>query len=439
MNRNLLKSTFFTIILGLVNTVIQAQNIGINPTGSTPNASAMLDVSATDKGMLIPRVSLTSTSDVTTISNPATSLLVYNTNAGMNNGSLGFYYWNGNSWIKLNDGAASNANNLWTSNGNHISNANTGHVGIGTSSPSSPLHVQGQQAMTIPNGGTSSAHVTTLIHDTATAVGTDSKIGLYTSIKNHATTNVGILTECLSNNNANNYGVISQVTNDPGATGNACAIAAVDLVKSPDLRTFALKIDGKAQYAGVPNANVTGAVLTNAGDGLIQWENRLPTMFYLEHCKDDTFTTTGQIKKVRFNNVRPSSPGKYNATGSYNSNTGVLTITEACYYHLMVNYRYQKHTTTTSGSFFSAIRKNNAVELQRVGYPYVGEYYAINNGFGHILHLGNENETGEGQTIQYAVDAYLNVGDVITLEHQNNTNGGHYIKFIGSFSGHIIR
>jgi hypothetical protein len=83
---------------------IKAQNIGINPTGATPNSSAMLDVSATDKGMLIPRVSLTSTSDVTTIVNPATSLLVYNTNAGMSNGSVGFYYWNGTQWTKLNDG-----------------------------------------------------------------------------------------------------------------------------------------------------------------------------------------------------------------------------------------------------------------------------------------------------------------------------------------------
>ncbi len=35
-------------------------------------------------------------------------------------------------------------------------------LGIGNFA-SSPLHVQGQQAMTIPNGGTSTAHVTTLI------------------------------------------------------------------------------------------------------------------------------------------------------------------------------------------------------------------------------------------------------------------------------------
>ena len=97
---------FFISALFIISTNLYAQNIGINPTGATPNASAMLDVSSFNKGMLIPRVSLTSTSDVTTIANPAISLLVYNTNAGMSNGSVGFYYWNGTTWIKLNDSNA---------------------------------------------------------------------------------------------------------------------------------------------------------------------------------------------------------------------------------------------------------------------------------------------------------------------------------------------
>jgi hypothetical protein len=100
--------------------------------------------------MLIPRVSLTSTSDVTTIANPATSLLVYNTNAGMSNGSVGFYYWNGMVWVKLNDGSVNSANNFWTANGNHISNANAGHVGIGNAAHHcTTAHVKGQQAYNI--------------------------------------------------------------------------------------------------------------------------------------------------------------------------------------------------------------------------------------------------------------------------------------------------
>ncbi|WP_449387087.1 hypothetical protein [Chryseobacterium lineare] len=46
---------------------------------SSPDASAVLDITATNKGLLIPRVALTSTTDQTTISNPATGLMIYNT------------------------------------------------------------------------------------------------------------------------------------------------------------------------------------------------------------------------------------------------------------------------------------------------------------------------------------------------------------------------
>ncbi len=37
-----------------------AQNVGINTTGAIPNASSILDISSSSKGVLIPRVSLNS-------------------------------------------------------------------------------------------------------------------------------------------------------------------------------------------------------------------------------------------------------------------------------------------------------------------------------------------------------------------------------------------
>jgi hypothetical protein len=71
--------------------------VGINKTGHAPDSSAMLDINAdstTKGGLLIPRVSLDSTTDVTTIASPANALMVYNTNAAMTNGNgAGFYYY----------------------------------------------------------------------------------------------------------------------------------------------------------------------------------------------------------------------------------------------------------------------------------------------------------------------------------------------------------
>jgi len=100
-----------TIIFGSVLAVIfsltsggkgWAQNISINTTGAAGDASSILDVSSTNKGMLIPRVSLISNTDVATITAPATSLLVYNTNASMTNGNgLGYYYWDGAKWVPV--------------------------------------------------------------------------------------------------------------------------------------------------------------------------------------------------------------------------------------------------------------------------------------------------------------------------------------------------
>ncbi len=79
---------------------VYAQNVGINSTGASPDASAILDISSADKGLLAPRVALTSTAVAAPVSTPATSLLVYNTNTA-GDVTPGFYYWDGSAWIRL--------------------------------------------------------------------------------------------------------------------------------------------------------------------------------------------------------------------------------------------------------------------------------------------------------------------------------------------------
>lgn len=74
-----------------------AQSVGINSDGSTPNASAMLDVKSTNSGILIPRMTATQKGD---INSPATGLLVYQTD-----GTPGFYYYNGSGWTLLGTGS----------------------------------------------------------------------------------------------------------------------------------------------------------------------------------------------------------------------------------------------------------------------------------------------------------------------------------------------
>ena len=90
-----MKKLLFTLSL-IVSSQLFAQT-GIGTT--TPNASAKLDVYATNKGFLPPRVTLTSATDATTIASPAEGLLVYN--LGSVGLQAGYYYWNGANWATI--------------------------------------------------------------------------------------------------------------------------------------------------------------------------------------------------------------------------------------------------------------------------------------------------------------------------------------------------
>jgi polyhydroxybutyrate depolymerase len=74
-----------------------AQSVAINTNGAVPDSSAILDIKSNNKGLLIPRVLLTSLNDSVTIRKPAISLIVFNTNITLPGGA-GFYVWNGKSW-----------------------------------------------------------------------------------------------------------------------------------------------------------------------------------------------------------------------------------------------------------------------------------------------------------------------------------------------------
>jgi hypothetical protein len=104
------------ILLFLLITFYTQAQTGIGTT--TPNASAKLDVNASDKGFLPPRVALTATNvfaPVTGLSGStalatAAGLLVYNTTS---NGNVlpGYYYWNGTLWVQISNGLIVDSSN----------------------------------------------------------------------------------------------------------------------------------------------------------------------------------------------------------------------------------------------------------------------------------------------------------------------------------------
>ncbi|WP_262152102.1 hypothetical protein [Chryseobacterium foetidum] len=89
---------FLFVILG-INYYAQSGSVGIGT--ETPNSSAILDLVATNKGIMLPQIALNASnvSDASFMATtPTTSLLVYNTNASFP-GGRGLYYWDGGKWV----------------------------------------------------------------------------------------------------------------------------------------------------------------------------------------------------------------------------------------------------------------------------------------------------------------------------------------------------
>lgn len=82
-------------------TGLRAQVSIHNGGGTDPDGSAMLDVQASDKGVLVPRVDIADLATAAPVTAPADGLLVYNTNLGTGEG---YYYWTGSMWVRLMSG-----------------------------------------------------------------------------------------------------------------------------------------------------------------------------------------------------------------------------------------------------------------------------------------------------------------------------------------------
>lgn len=146
-----------SLFIIVIETKTIGQNISINATGANPDTSAMLDISSTTKGFLLPRMTNT---QISSIPLPALGLITYSTTDNTfkyNIGSTSSPSWatflsTNSSWnINGNSGCNSGTDFFGTTNNASLrfrvhNNEkmvldSNGRVGIGTTAPTAVLHL----------------------------------------------------------------------------------------------------------------------------------------------------------------------------------------------------------------------------------------------------------------------------------------------------------
>ena len=114
----------YTLLLFLISIFTYAQ-VGIGL--PNPDSSAMLQINANNKGVLLPSVALTTTTDNITIPSPAEGLIIWN-NGNSTLKEIGFYYWFESKWNKI---LANGGNTTKTEDGNNwnLTGTNVGNYG----------------------------------------------------------------------------------------------------------------------------------------------------------------------------------------------------------------------------------------------------------------------------------------------------------------------
>jgi hypothetical protein len=126
------KILFSLIFLAVIQVEIYAQ-IGISSNGAAVSPNAMLDISSTTKGLLIPRMNQAARNAIS----DTKGMLIYNTDNDH------FNFNNGTNWQNI-----GNLGDIpWEISGTSIYSSNAGNVGIGVSNPT--------QAKLVVNGGVS--------------------------------------------------------------------------------------------------------------------------------------------------------------------------------------------------------------------------------------------------------------------------------------------
>ncbi len=246
---------------------------------SSPDASTVLDVTSTNKGVSFPNVNLLSANDATTIPNPKKGLVIYNTGATL--APAGLYTNTGTSgapnWQKLSD-ASGTVSSISVSSPLTTTGGANPTIGLGVvpvDKGGTGLTAIGAGQIAIGNG--SNTYLNTTI-SSGTGINVVSAAGSIT-VNNTGDTDAGDDVTTASTAGGDVNGTFSNLQINSGAVGSTeiadGSVAAVDLNQMGASNGQVIQWNGTAWVPTTPTGGtITGASTTNY---VPKWTTTSPT------------------------------------------------------------------------------------------------------------------------------------------------------------------
>ncbi len=373
-------------------------NIGIGTT--TPAASALLDVSSTTKGLLIPRMT---GAQRTAIASPATGLIVFDTDTKT------LWAYDGAAWKNLNAGSGGGGLSLpfagTDASAESFKVTNTLSTGTAIYGKVTSINPNSYGVLGEGTGGSSvgvRAKNTSgfAIYADATPIGTLSPV--IKGISNSATLGVGVMGESNGVNGRGVYGsslagiAVEGYGNNAGSIGVKGNSLAGTGVKAYSFSGTALDVEGNLKISGGNTNPSNGAVLTSDVAGNAIWKQPAKVAFHAADGSTTAYLLDNAETIVRFPNEQYDAGGNFNIQGAA-SNPNAFVAPVSGYYHFDLTL---------------------TVSLNSLVYNIYASYCKLRKNGVSVMYIGGAAiNTAAGSDVYYSISQglHLNAGDVITV------------------------